>query len=679
MNRHVRNAALAGAAALALASSDTAPAAWTRGSPPPTRGTREASFVSSTYDAQAHTVEVILSAGTRVQRWYGYEELLIDPAAVNISRVAAGLCNALDSHDAYEIDAILGQVQSVRFEGGKLVGLIKFGSSERALKAEGMVARGELRGISIGYAVTTWVVTETVGEMDVYQAARWELLEVSFVSVPADPSAGVRSVAIPPENQTSANSGGATEIEDMQTRNAPGAAAPATATAAAPAAAAPDATRTAEAAPAAPAAAAPAPVAGVTRFDAVTSMTFMDNARSFGLDAEARTLIEQNSRGEVGCEVARERVLQLAAERQRAGTAPALSGARAGEADAGQGEAIVEAIVARATRRAPSERAREFMGMRLLEVAAMRTPGINPRERDAQAILRAANATGDFPQLLANAGNKILLNRYETATPSYRAIAGRRDLRDFKQTKLLRIGDYPTLQPYTENGEIKSGTIGENGENVILGSYGRVLRLTRQAIVNDDLGAFDQMFANIGVLIGLFENATFYAAKGVAAGLGPTLSDSKTVFHAGHNNYTSSGTAISVTSLGIGRAAIRKQKNMDGNSLNLAPSILFVGADKETEADQAVAAVTPRNASDVNPFGGKLTVVTEGSVTGNAWELYADPSFAPVWSYGYLQDAPGPRVFSAQEVGFDGLSWQVTEDFYAGGIDFRGGYRNAGA
>jgi HK97 family phage prohead protease len=663
-----------------------AAAADRRGAPPPSRGNRDASFVPATYDAQAHTVEVVLSAGTRVQRWYGFEELLIDPGAVNIGRVAAGLCNVLDSHDSYEIDAILGQVQAVRFENGALVGVIKFGASERAVNAEAMVARGELRGISIGYGVSTWVVTETIGEMDVYQAAKWELLEVSFVSVPADASAGVRS-AVPSPSNPSANSGGANEeTDDMHTRSAPGAAAPAPAAAAAPAAtpAVPEAVRAVETpAPAATPAAAPAapatPATGASRFDAVTSMTFMDQARSFGLETEARTLVEQNARGEVGCETARERVLQLAAERQRAGTVPALSGARGTDADAAAADAIVEAIVARATRRAPSERAREFMGHRLLELAVLRTPGLNPRERDAQAILRAANATGDFPNLLANAGNKILLARYGTASPSYQAIAGRRDLRDFKSTKLLRIGDFPTLQPYTENGEIKSGTIGESGETVILGSYGRVLRLTRQAIVNDDLGAFDQMFANIGVLIGLFENATFYAMKSVASGLGPTLSDSKTVFHAGHNNYTSSGSAISVTSLGVGRASIRKQKNMDGNSLNLSPSILFVGADKETEADQAVAAVTPRNASDVNPFGGKLTVVTEGSITGNAWELYADPSFAPVWSYGYLQDAPGPRVFSAQETGFDGMSWQVTEDFYAGAIDFRGGYRNAGA
>jgi hypothetical protein len=85
----------------------------------------------------------------------------------------------------------------------------------------------------------------------------------------------------------------------------------------------------------------------------------------------------------------------------------------------------------------------------------------------------------------------VLLARYTTAMPTYQRDR-RRDLTDFKTTKLLRVGDFPTLLPYQEDGEIKAGTINEGRETVILGSYGRILRLSRQAIVNDDLGAFDR-------------------------------------------------------------------------------------------------------------------------------------------------------------------------------------------
>jgi hypothetical protein len=56
-----------------------------------------------------------------------------------------------------------------------------------------------------------------------------------------------------------------------------------------------------------------------------------------------------------------------------------------------------------------------------------------------------------------------------------------------------------------EDGEIKAGTINEGRESVILGSYGRIIRLSRQAIVNDDLSAFDQVLGSIGLVVARFE------------------------------------------------------------------------------------------------------------------------------------------------------------------------------
>lgn len=693
------------AAAVRAAPAVAAEAAARRAPPADGRGARFAAFVPATYDETARTVEVVLSSGAPVRRWSFTEELEISATSIDLSRVTAGQCPLLDTHNQWRIDDVLGRVMSARIEGENLIGLVSFADTEAGRKAEGMVKRGELRGISIGYRVTAWkIITVDDNDHETWRATSWELLEASLVPVPADVKAGVRSAAAAP-GAPSGDPANPREDEDMrrslttgagiaalaaamapETGGSPAAqpeqrSDPASQPAAPPSPAAEPATRAAPVSP--PPAAAPPAAPALARFSPDDALAFVDQARSLGVEDRARELVTQNGRGEIGVEAARSAVLQAAAEHQRTAmsAAPTIPGGTAARAGATGNEATrqaaIDALVSRTLGTAPEGQAVEFMGLRLLELAASRA-GLSPRERDPITILRAAHSTSDFPMILEAAANKILLGRYALAAPTFRSIARRRDLRDFKPTKLLTIGDFPTLKPYQEDGEIKAGTINEGREQVVLGSYGRILRLTRQAIVNDDLGAFDDVFGSIGTMIAQFENATFWAVKAQNSGGGPKLSDNINLFHASHGNLAGSGGAIDITNVGVGRAAIRKQKNIDGNTMNLAPQFLVVGPDQETAADQLVASISPAVSGQVNPFSGKLTVVTEGSIAGNAWELYADPSLGPVWSFGYLADAPGPRVLTEEPFNVDGIAFRATLDFYAGATDYRGGYRNPG-
>lgn len=657
------------------------------------QGQRLMGFTPDSYSADSRTVEAVLSAGSAVRRYYFTEELEISPEAVDLTRAATGMVPLLDSHNQYEAAAVLGTVSNVRIENGQLLGTLKFGETDRAKDVEGMVARGELKGISIGYRVNTWTIATIEDDHETWRATRWELLEVSLVSVPADAIAAVRAAGGP-------SSGGTiTEEEENMRRNLTGGASAAAVAAAAPgvAAGAPDPTRAAETPaaapiaepvvraaepPQAPAAAPAAAATEIARFSAVDAIAFVDQARALGVEARATELVQQNGRGEVGVETARQALLNAAAEAQRAETAPARGGPSAHvtrDADETSRNAIADAIFARATRQDPSDSARQYMGLSLLDVARARA-GLPASERDVQIILRAANTTSDFPLLLEAAANKVLLAAYGRAMPTYRAIARQRNLTDFKTTKLLRVGDFPTLLAYQEDGEIKAGTINEGRETVILGSYGRILRLSRQAIVNDDLGAFDDVLGSIGGMVSRFENAAFYAMKAANSGGGPKLADNVNLFHATHANLAAgSGAAVDVTTLGAGRAAMRKQTDLDGNPLNIAPAVILNGPDTETAIEQFLAPIVAADATKVNPFSSKLTQVTEASVTGNAWELYADPNVLPVFHYGYLESAPGPRVMTHEPFNTDGLAFRVTLDFYSGATDYRGGYRNPGA
>jgi hypothetical protein len=233
---------------------------------------------------------------------------------------------------------------------------------------------------------------------------------------------------------------------------------------------------------------------------------------------------------------------------------------------------------------AGSTRHAEFLGWRPSEMVAelMRARGERNVPRDtAKLAERAFHTTSDFPLLLSAAANKMLLAAYQPANPTYRSIFLRRDFRDFKPHRHLRVGDFPNLVALSENGEIQAGTMSESQELVTLSTFARRIRVTRQMLVNDDLGAFTDFAAMIGRRVADFENATAYALLNTATGSGPTLTTgSTTVFAtaATRANQAASGTALDVTNLAAGRAAIMKQKTLDGLPISVGSSMrLLVG------------------------------------------------------------------------------------------------------
>ncbi|MFD2030942.1 phage portal protein [Ancylobacter dichloromethanicus] len=183
-----------------------------------------ARLAPGSYNSTARSVEAIFSTGARVRRWGIYEELAVSPESVDLGRVAQGQVRLLDTHDSSSIDKVLGVVVSARAADGHLTGVIRFADTEPGRRAEAMVQSGDLVGISVGYRVTTWTLTSTENDQEVWRADRWELLEVSLVAVPADPGAMVRSE---PANPTLTRADAHNEENDEMRRNlSPAGAAP---------------------------------------------------------------------------------------------------------------------------------------------------------------------------------------------------------------------------------------------------------------------------------------------------------------------------------------------------------------------------------------------------------------------------------------------------------------------
>jgi hypothetical protein len=332
-----------------------------------------------------------------------------------------------------------------------------------------------------------------------------------------------------------------------------------------------------------------------------------------------------------------------------------------------------------------SGRHAEFMGWRPSDMVAelLRRRGErNVPRNPVQLAERAFHTTSDFPLLLSAAANKMLLAAYQPARPTYREIFLRRDFRDFKPHRHLRVGDFPTLLPLAENGEIQAGTMSESQEIVLLQTFARRIRVTRPMLVNDDLGAFTDFAAAIGRRVADFENATAYALLNSASGDGPTLvTGSAAVFAtaAARANKAAAGTALDLANVATGRAAVMRQRTLDGLPIALGSAMrLLVGPNQELPARQLTVAVSATQTSNANVYAGFIQPLVEPLIPANRWYLFADPLATPVYVYGYLNGAEGPQVTTGPVSGVDGVEVSVIFDFGVGAIDYRGAWFNPG-
>lgn len=343
-------------------------------------------------------------------------------------------------------------------------------------------------------------------------------------------------------------------------------------------------------------------------------------------------------------------------------------------------EALSYGLGAPVPQAGPSEAARQFMGRGLIDLAADSVDyrvGRIPNARQIDELFtRASMSTSDFPIIFEGAVNRSLEQRYALAQPTFKRFAKKRNFRDFRPDVTVKTGDFPMLQKVLESGEIKYGSFAEGKEQVQAFSYAIALRVTRQMLINDDLGAISELLSSYGASVALFEEVTFYAGA-----FNGKLADGKDVYDAAHNNLASAGTVIDVDNVGKARAAMSKQKGSDGkNPLLTNPAkILLVGPDKLTEAEKLLASITPATVANVNIFSGRLEPLETSQISGNAWHLLTDPAFGSNYRWGYLEGYEAPRVRMDEPFGQQGFAMSVEHDFGCGATDFRFGYKNPGA
>ncbi|HGG04733.1 MAG TPA: Clp protease ClpP [Aliiroseovarius sp.] len=353
------------------------------------------------------------------------------------------------------------------------------------------------------------------------------------------------------------------------------------------------------------------------------------------------------------------------------------------EAEENVREGMASALTARIMDTdAQSDVARPYMGMSIVEMAAHSTgatpPGYGSYAAREGVIMSAMHATSDFPNILGDAVNRVLAAQYELVDRTFTEVSREMQFNDFRVHNVVRPDEFPSLTKINETGEIKFGSIGDSKETMALAAYATGLGISRQALVNDDLGAIQDVLDNAAAIVPEFEEDIFWATF-LANG---ALADGTPMFHADHGNLAGSGTAITTAAVSAGRKALRQMKAADGKRTikSNGPNILLVGPSKETEAEQFLKDVAATKAADVNIFSGKLRPVVTEAITDNAWYLLVDPAKRTHnMKHGYLRGRKVPRVRVDEPFGVQGMRMTLEHDFGVGGVNYRGGYKNPGA
>jgi HK97 family phage major capsid protein/HK97 family phage prohead protease len=142
-------------------------------------------------DKDTRTCQLAFSSDAPVEMWYGTEILSHAPGAMR-QGLRQQTMPLLFNHC---MDDLLGVVESIDTgTDGINRATVRFGKDERGSWAMGQASDDILVNVSFAYRVYKWL-DDT--EADTLTAVDWEPLEISLVTVPADPTVGVGRNASP--------------------------------------------------------------------------------------------------------------------------------------------------------------------------------------------------------------------------------------------------------------------------------------------------------------------------------------------------------------------------------------------------------------------------------------------------------------------------------------------------
>ncbi len=307
-------------------------------------------------------------------------------------------------------------------------------------------------------------------------------------------------------------------------------------------------------------------------------------------------------------------------------------------------------------------------------------------EADRQLRASGGFSTISLPGILGNVANKSLLDAYLAVPRVSQNFCRTANHTDFKVHTRYRMTMAGSMEQVGPDGELKHLTLGEQGYQNQLATYGGMVALNRQQLHNDDLEALVDTSRFLG------RKSAIAVEKAVFTLL---LSNPTSFFSVGNKNLlTGSTSALSVSGITLAEQKFMDQVDEQGEPVALEPALMLVPTGLKVVAEQlfservvneSTTTDKPKPAS--NPHAGRFRPVASPYLNAQAlagsstiaWYLFANPADVAALEIAYLNGVTTPTIESG-ETDFNtlGIQWRCYFDFGVAMQDFRAAIRADG-
>jgi len=259
-------------------------------------------------------------------------------------------------------------------------------------------------------------------------------------------------------------------------------------------------------------------------------------------------------------------------------------------------------------------------------------------------VLQAAWSTHSIADILSSTVNKFLLAGFDSVENAWRSISSVRSVNDFKTVTQYRLNGGFVFQEVQNGGELKHAAASDEKRTISADTYGIMTSVTRTDLINDDLGALTAVPQRIGRGGALKLNSVFWTA----------FLDDSAFFTTAKGNKKTSATALGLAGLKEALALYRKLTDPDGNPIAVQPRVLLVPVDLEVTAAELMNSVQISSGAtggqpSTNVFAGRYEVVSSTYLSNTAdYYLLASPADLPVMEVAFLNGVQSPIVETAE-------------------------------